>query len=423
MKLAEIAVEIRADMTRLRGDLERTRGQLTSWARGTVGALGAYFGARQMFRFISESYMTYAEAQEITAKLGGALRGIGVNAQLALPELIRFANEIQNATTYSDETVRSLMTLGASLGKVAGDDLKRMTVAAIGWAEALGVDATSAMNMLGRAAQGNFALWSRYTAELNKFSTAQEKMNYLLTQGAKHFEIAKDRAQSLGGSIKQLQNAWADAKEEFGRGLAEGFGQPGTGGRALLGELGRVMGEYARGAGTIVSWLTGTETPAEARLRQGQERIADIRRAAERMRAQGLAGRAGELEVMAAQFEEEIKRPAHVSTGERILGFLTPGLSFVRMAGKQTPIGPEDINEALARYVKEYPEVGMYFGGGVTPTSMPTPETQPMPAPAAKPITLPASAFAGRKSEDELKQIREILSRMEQNQVRGGGLL
>jgi len=414
MKIAEAYVEVRGDMKRLRGDLQAARSSLRTWAGRTAMMLGGYFGARQMFSFLRSSLANYAEAQEITAKLGGALRGLGVDAQTALPDLIKFANAIQSQTTYNDEAVRSLMTLGVTMGRVTGEQLKEMTKAAIGWAEILGVDARTTMNMLARAMQGNMMLWSRYDSNIAKLATHQEKLNYLMRRGAEGFNIARERADSLGGAIKQLANTWEDAKEEIGRGFAEGFGRPGTGGQAFLQEIGKTGGEYGRGLGTLISKVIGAETPAERNQRLIQQRIQQLRRAAQKATKAGIEG-AEDLARLADILEAEAKRKPRTTAADWVRRFLLPSAAIIGEAGKEAPLQTQGVNERIGRMIKLRPELGRFMGARMAPPSAPA----SLPEAATPGRFLPGGAFAGRPRTDE--EIRDILLRIEANQQKPKG--
>lgn len=196
---------------------------MVSSAQRLGGALGLYLGGRQLLNFARSSVQAAAEQEAAEMRLAASLNMIGEYSQDAMKDAKAFARELQGITTYGDEATLGLMGMGAALGRLSGKGLKDATIAAMGWAEIIGVDVTAAMNMLARAAQGNFTLWSRYTADIAKFNTAEEKMAFLLKKGAEGFEIQKARAETLSGSLAQAANAWGDLKEQIGGGLAQGL--------------------------------------------------------------------------------------------------------------------------------------------------------------------------------------------------------
>lgn len=230
MALGQGIIEIRADVQGLRRDFseaQRTFGtsmnRMVSSAQRLGGALGLYLGGRQLLNFARSSIQAAAEQEAAEMRLAASLNMIGEYSQNAMKDAKAFATEMQRVTTYDDAATLGLMGMGAALGRLSGKGLKDATIAAMGWAEIIGVDVTAAMNMLARAAQGNFTLWSRYTADIAKFNTAEEKMAFLLKKGAEGFEIQKARADTLQGSIVQAGNAWGEFEKQVGYGLAEGL--------------------------------------------------------------------------------------------------------------------------------------------------------------------------------------------------------
>lgn len=158
--------------------------------------------------------------QEAAEKgLEAALRMTGKASRETMDDMKEFASSIQEVTTLGDEAVLEMMTLGVTLGGLSGRELKDATKASIGLAERLGIDATSAMNLLSRAAQGNTSMLARYGIELDESLTPQEKFNEVLRLGADAFVLAEERADTTSGQIKRSWNALGDAMEKIGEGL------------------------------------------------------------------------------------------------------------------------------------------------------------------------------------------------------------
>ena len=138
-----------------------------------------------------------------------------------MPEMEKFARKIQRVTTAGDEATLELMSMGASMAKMAGDDLKAATVAAMGLAKAYKMDNVAAMRLVARARMGDTASLSRYGIKLGEGLTAQEKFNKVLEIGASNFSLATGEVDTHNGMIDQMKNSWGDLKESLGEAMTK----------------------------------------------------------------------------------------------------------------------------------------------------------------------------------------------------------
>jgi hypothetical protein len=199
-----------------------------------------------------QSVRAFMVQEEATNALSAALRNIGANAELAMPSLKKFAGEIQKQTVYGDEAIEKMMAYGLNLG-INADQIKAATTAAAGLAAKYGIDLSSAMQLVGRASQGQTQMLARYGIILQDGLTKEEKFNELLRIGADNFGLATAQTDTLSGKLSQLSNIWGDLKEGIGAVLVEVFDL--GGGTDWLVEKIRGVAEYIQSNTTSISFF------------------------------------------------------------------------------------------------------------------------------------------------------------------------
>lgn len=202
------------------GGVERQLARMRKTAVAMGVALAGAFSARVIGRQVSEAVRLFGIQEKAERRLEDALRLAGDASRESAEDIKKFASQIQSMTTLGDEAVIEMAALGASLGKLSGQQLKDATTAAIGLSKALGVDTTAAMRLVSRAAVGDTAQLTRYGIKLDETLTDQEKFNQLLKIGATNFDIAKGEAQTFTGRLQQVKNVIGDVREEIGRMVA-----------------------------------------------------------------------------------------------------------------------------------------------------------------------------------------------------------
>lgn len=218
-----ISVSIGADDSEFRNKLSGLSG-LAKNMLGPVATLAAgYFGFRSLvagIRSVTEAFITQEKA---TAGVQAALRQQGGEWNRASKDIADFASELQKVTTYGDETTQQVMAMGMNMG-ISRSQIKEATRAAIGLASAYRMDLASAMKLLGRAANGSTEMLGRYGIHVDKAKSKQEQFSQAIRIGARNFSLAVADADTLGGRLAQLANAWGDLKEVIGEIVKNVFG-------------------------------------------------------------------------------------------------------------------------------------------------------------------------------------------------------
>ena len=160
-----------------------------------------------------------AKQEEADVRLAAALDRVGVAGRKALPGLKAFASEIQAVTVHGDELVEGAMTKMINISGASGDALKKMTIAAIGLAEAYDMDLATASMLVGRAMKGQTQTLARYGIQLDTTASKEDQFNELLKIGAGQFALAEARAKTASGRFAQMKNALGDAAEKIGEAL------------------------------------------------------------------------------------------------------------------------------------------------------------------------------------------------------------
>lgn len=193
---------------------------LNSTALGVAASVAAVGAALTAFSY--KALDAYAESEAATASLTAALVRNGEAAADIVPILQDYASELQKLTIYGDDFTISQMAQLKNFG-VQTSQIKDATKAAMGLAAAYGIDLSSAITMVGKAAQGEFGTLGRYGIVLQEGASDQAKFAELLKIGAGSFQLAEAQAATFTGRLTQMWNALSDALEPFGMMILDGL--------------------------------------------------------------------------------------------------------------------------------------------------------------------------------------------------------
>jgi TP901 family phage tail tape measure protein len=103
----------------------------------------------------------YAEQEDAVNNLNAALSANGDSIDRYSQKFQDFASKMQSQTIFGDEATLETMAYGRNLGIVASK-LEEATTAAAGLAAKYNIDLNSAMQLIGRASQGQTGTLARY---------------------------------------------------------------------------------------------------------------------------------------------------------------------------------------------------------------------------------------------------------------------
>lgn len=190
------------------------KGVAIAFAALAAAALAAGVVLKKIFSAAIEESSKYDTALN---QLNIALSQTGQFTKEASVGFEEYAASIQATTKFSDEAVLSSAALIQQLGHLSGDGLKKAESAALDLSAALGIDLTTASQLVGKAAEGNVSGLQRLGLQISKGSSdAQTYANAL--QALSRFQgAAAQSANTFEGSLAQLSNNFNDLLKRIGQ--------------------------------------------------------------------------------------------------------------------------------------------------------------------------------------------------------------
>lgn len=161
---------------------------------------------------MASSFITQEKAER---KLSAAINATGGDVEVLSARFKKFASDLQSVTLTGDETTLGMLQMAQTMGLTA-DQSERAVRNAIAMESAFGVSAASAMRYTAALEDGDATMLKRYIPALKTIedeSLLAAKAQEILGNA---FEVAKEDAQTFGGSLTQLKNSAGDLMEEFG---------------------------------------------------------------------------------------------------------------------------------------------------------------------------------------------------------------
>lgn len=220
-QLGKAYVEISATTDKLKLGLNQAKSQIqtaTASMKTMVAGVASMIGTMAIGSALKYSIDQAIEAEAAQVKLASALKLTGDYSQKTMDELNKYAVSLQNVTAYEDDALIAGMAYMKNLG-VQTDALQDATQAAIGLAAKYQIDLQSAMQLVGRASQGQTQMLARYGIVLSNTLTPQQKFQELLRIGKGSFQLAKDYAQSAAGQFERFKIAMGNLAEKLGGAL------------------------------------------------------------------------------------------------------------------------------------------------------------------------------------------------------------
>jgi hypothetical protein len=162
----------------------------------------------------------YAESEKATASLTNALINQGIYSKELVDQYSDMATELQNLTGISDESIMNAQTaIQAYLGQTKVT--KELTLAIADFAQAQGMDLTSASQLFGKAIDGNVGALGRYGLVLDEDATKTERLAALTEQVSLKFGgSAVAAADGFSGSLAKMKENFSSLQEAIGERFA-----------------------------------------------------------------------------------------------------------------------------------------------------------------------------------------------------------
>lgn len=181
-----------------------------------AGAVG-FLAGRALVSAVNELTAAAAVQEDAINQLNTALRISGKFSEQTSKSFQEFASQLQQNTRFGDEAILQNAALIQSLGQLEEGALKQATAAAADLSAALGIDLTSAAQLVGKAAAGEVGSFSRYGLVIKKGADASETFARALEGINEKFGgAAAAQINTYSGAVQQLQNVQGDLNEELG---------------------------------------------------------------------------------------------------------------------------------------------------------------------------------------------------------------
>lgn len=214
-----------------------------------VGAVKDAFGL--LFDAMGEGIKASIAEENALKRLANSLAISGNYSREAMQGLQDFASAMEMSTGVADDVVASNLAMLSSLTKLDAEGLKAAQKAALDFSAATGKDLESATQMVAKAINGSTDAFAKMGIQISESTDKSTQLNNVLTALNGQFGgAAAGAAQTFGGAVTMLKNAWGNLTEQLATTITQ---NPVV--VAMINEMVRVITEMtgaAQGAGTMM---------------------------------------------------------------------------------------------------------------------------------------------------------------------------
>jgi len=300
-------IKIRTDgAKKAKGALGGVDNKMKSLAKSAMAAGAAFFGARAIVSGLKAVIRLAGEQEQAEKRLEVALGKTST-------ALLNQATALQKMTTFGDE---SIIGVQASIAAFVDDEeqIKKATEATLDMAVAMGMDLKGAGDLIAKTLGSSTNALSRYGITVEGAVGSTERLESLTQNVAKLFGgQAKAQAETMAGSLQQMENAIGDTGEAIGSLLAP-----------AITSIAKSFGGAAVAVGDYIEQLRLSNT-ALSDAANAEERIEIIKAKLIKARAMDITNRSTGL-VMSSK---EIERSELIASLETDLAIAREGNWFV----------------------------------------------------------------------------------------------
>lgn len=224
MALGDAYVNILAETSYLQSGLLRSQAMVNAFVATagsgiTKGLVGAMIGIPTLIGgAMAYSVKSFMGAEVVSKRLAGAIAMAGGSVDTLMPKYEKLADRISRVTKWDDKAVKSAMASALARG-LSTKKMEEAIPAATGLAARLGMDLSTAMNMVTRTGMGNIMMLQRYFPQLKNATTMTEKWAMILKLGAEGMEMARGEINTISGAFGQMRKAVNEISVSIGKGL------------------------------------------------------------------------------------------------------------------------------------------------------------------------------------------------------------
>lgn len=208
----------KGDTSQAEASLDQFGEKLMGMGKGLGLAFGALFAADKLIQFFNDSTKAAMESEAAVREFNSTLKAANVFTEELSASFQDYAQSLQDATGVQDEVILKGAKTLIEIGNLSGQQLTNTITAGLNLAAARGMDASSAFEMLARAANGNVMAFSKMGIEFRKNATDAEKLNTVLGFiNDKWSNAAQEKMAGYEGAVTRLSNTWGDLLENFGK--------------------------------------------------------------------------------------------------------------------------------------------------------------------------------------------------------------
>lgn len=187
------------------GGLTSTLNPLALVAAGVAGVGAAFSGLISITR---ESISAAMEAEVIEMRVARSMQLRGQYTQESFEALKEFNDQLERTTTLDADQLLQVQGTLTSMG-VLREDLKKVTLAAIGLSEEFGIDLPQATKEMGTAIVENREV-------LRKYGVDAKSAEEIIARFAPSAQLAAEKMELLSGVLANNKTAWGGLSEAFG---------------------------------------------------------------------------------------------------------------------------------------------------------------------------------------------------------------
>ncbi len=177
-----VSFKVSADTKPAEDSLDKLGDHVVGIGKKIGAAAAAYFSFQAIKGVMDKSIDAALDADKALKEFNNSLATTGQYTEAASASFQKYASDLQRATGISDEAILRGASSLVTLGKIAPENLGRVSKATLDLASAMQIDAGSAFDIMTKAANGNVMALSRYGIQIKDGSTNSEKFANILGQ-------------------------------------------------------------------------------------------------------------------------------------------------------------------------------------------------------------------------------------------------
>lgn len=175
-----LKIKVTADTKPAENSLDSLGDKANSLGKKLGVALAGYLSFQAVKEVLTKSVDAALEADRAVKEFNNSLAMTGKYTEAASVSFQNYASQLQKATGISDEVILKGAASLVTLGKVAPENLQRVSAATLDLATAMQVDAGTAFDIMTKAANGNTMALKRYGISASEGGNATEKFSSIL---------------------------------------------------------------------------------------------------------------------------------------------------------------------------------------------------------------------------------------------------